>query len=342
MVEAIRKEISMCSDFFPEQEIDSIYFGGGTPSLLTIDELRAILGSLYKKFPIQADIEITLEANPDDIHPAMLDEWLTAGINRLSIGIQSFDDKELQWMNRSHNAAQSLKCIDEIKHAGFSNFSADIIFGSPLSSGETLLLNAGIIIGKNIPHISCYALTVETGTRLHNHMQRKLSPGIDEDNQANQFSLLTELMENAGYDHYEISNFAKPGSRSRHNSSYWHGKHYVGFGPSAHSYNGCSRRWNVANNALYINAIEKNNIPYEEEILSPDQQFNEYIMTSIRTMEGISLQKIRNMYGNYADKLEKASAKYLQNNLVTCLDDHLVLTKEGKFLADGIASDMFV
>jgi len=342
MIKAIKKEIALTNDFIDEPVIESIYFGGGTPSLLSADEFAGIIESIHQKFRVTPNAEITLEANPDDINSTILSRWLNAGVNRLSVGIQSFDDNELRWMNRSHNASQSLKCIDEIKLAGYVDFSVDLIYGSPLSTTECLVRNTGLIFQKEIPHISCYALTVEPGTRLDNHIKKKLSPGINEDFQASQFSLLTERMQDAGYEHYEISNFAKPGSRSRHNSNYWQGKPYFGFGPSAHSFNGKIRKWNIANNALYIQSIGNNIVPFEQEELTTNQQFNEYIMTSLRTIEGINIEKVRSTFGEYAEGLFSGSKKYIDNNLMISSGNHLVLTSKGKFLADGIASSLFV
>ncbi|HRD58979.1 MAG TPA: radical SAM family heme chaperone HemW, partial [Ferruginibacter sp.] len=287
MVEAICKEIILTPVFDKNEFIETIYFGGGTPSLLSMPELEKILNTIRQKFSIVTDAEITLEANPDDINPTVLQAWLQAGINRLSLGIQSFNEAELKWMNRAHHAAQSLQSIDQIQAAGFQNFSVDLIYGSPLLSNDDLIKNVGIIFEKNIPHISCYALTVEYKTALYYLIDKNKSPNVDESIQADQFEILQALMNKNGYEQYEISNFAKPGYRSKHNSSYWKSKPYYGFGPSAHSYDGNkTRRWNVANNALYIQSIEKNILPQEEEILTPAQQMNEYIMIGLRTIEG--------------------------------------------------------
>ena len=244
-----------------KEEIETIYFGGGTPSILNITDLQLLFIALRKKFIFRPNIEITLEANPDDITPAKLIFWKQAGINRLSVGIQSFIEEELVWMNRAHTATESLQCIDEIKQAGFTNFSVDLIYGSPLLSNEDWKKNVATIIEKNIPHISCYALTVEPKTALDKMIAQHKRPPLDAEKQAHQFLLLIEWLQAAGYEHYEISNFAKPGMRSKHNSSYWKGKKYYGFGPSAHSFDGIRRRWNISNNALYVQFLKNNTIP---------------------------------------------------------------------------------
>ncbi|MBK7884326.1 MAG: radical SAM family heme chaperone HemW [Chitinophagaceae bacterium] len=322
--------------------IETIYFGGGTPSILSTDDLKLIFEALNNKFVIAADAEITLEANPDDINKEKLLEWKSVGINRLSVGIQSFLEEELIWMNRAHTANESLLCIDQIKAAGFTNFSIDLIYGSPLLSDNDWKRNVEIVIEKNIPHISCYALTVEPKTALEKMIALQKKEDVDNDKQARQFLLLMNWMEKAGYEHYEISNFAKPGMRSRHNSSYWQQKYYYGFGPSAHSFDGKKRKWNIANNALYIAALQKNTIPFEEENLTPVQQLNEYIMTAIRTIEGIDLEYVRLQYGeNFAEQVITLSDKYISSKKLKIENDKLVLTKEGKLFADGIAADLF-
>ncbi len=344
MVAAIVKEISLPQNFIPSKNIETIYFGGGTPSILNQEELSTIFTALQQNFSIAANAEITLEANPDDINPNQLQQWKKLGVNRLSVGLQSFDAAELQWMNRAHNAAQSLQCIADIQAAGFTNFSVDLIYGSPLQTKEILQKNFEIITHNNIPHISCYALTVEDGTILNKQIKDKKSPAISTALQAEQFQLLLQLMETHGYEQYEISNFSKPNYNSKHNSSYWQGKAYFGFGPSAHSYDGISkRRWNVANNNLYLQALEKNIIPYEEEILTNTQQTNEYIMTALRTSAGIDLQKVITDFGNAAaENIITAARKYLVEDKIFITDTNVSLTKKGRFFADGIAADLFV
>ena len=258
------------------------------------------------------------------------------------MGIQSFLEDELKWMNRAHTATESLICIDKIKNAGYDNFSIDLIYGSPLLNDGEWKRNVELVIEKNIPHISCYALTVEPKTALDKMILLKKKENVDAEKQARQFLLLMQWMEEAGYEHYEISNFAKPGMRSKHNSSYWSGSTYYGFGPSAHSFNGKSRKWNIANNALYITSLQKNIIPFEEEILTATQQLNEYIMTSLRTMEGLDLALVAEKFGNDAKmKLQAAGKKWEAGEKLKTENQKIILTKEGKLFADGIAADLF-
>jgi oxygen-independent coproporphyrinogen III oxidase len=339
MVASIIKEITLHAG---AKSISTIYFGGGTPSILSSTDLNSILAALRKKFSLNSDIEITLEANPDDISSQKLKEWKAIGINRLSMGIQSFADEELKWMNRTHTAAESLACIDHIREAGISNFSVDLIYGSPLLSDAGWKQNVEAIIKRNIPHVSCYALTVEPKTALYKMIVMKKKEPVDPEKQARQFLLLMEWMGKAGYEHYEISNFAKPGLRSKHNSSYWLGESYYGFGPSAHSFDGKKRRWNLASNNLYIQSIEKGVIPFEEEILSEIQQLNEYIMTSLRTMEGLNLNYVTEQFGEDKTKRLKLTAKkYIDIGKMVLDKEILLLQKEGKLFADGIAADLF-
>ena len=343
LLQAINNEILLAKVFAKEERIKTIYFGGGTPSLLSAKELATILQTIKTKFTVNEDAEITLEANPDDINKSILESWLNLGINRLSLGVQSFYEKELQWMNRAHNAAQSIQSINDIIEAGFTNFSVDLIYGSPLLSNETLIKNAEIIFNKNIPHISCYALTVEPKTALNNMIEQHKSAPVNARQQAEQFQILLHLTEQAGYEQYEISNFAKPGYRSRHNSSYWQGKPYYGFGPAAHSFDGKNiRRWNIANNALYIKSLKNNIIPFEEEVLTATQQMNEYIMIALRTIEGLNLEIVQKKFGaGNAEKILLESKKYIDKKLMRQEKAFLILNREGKFLADGIAAGLF-
>ncbi len=325
-----------------DETIETVYFGGGTPSLLSANDLDRIFEALHKKFSISKSAEITLEANPDDVNNNTLLAWKSAGINRLSMGIQSFDEDELVWMNRAHRAADSLQCIDEIKEAGFTNFSIDLIYGSPLLTNDKWKRNAEIVFEKKVPHISCYALTVEPKTALSKMIALHKRKNVDTDKQSEQFLLLMQWMRTAGYEHYEISNYALPGMRSRHNSSYWQRKKYYGFGPSAHSFDGFSRRWNVSNNNLYIQSLKKNIIPFEEEKLTTTQKLNEYIMTSLRIMEGLNIEKISVDFGKeFSDKIISAGKKYLNSRKLVFENPHLILTDEGKLFADGIAADLF-
>jgi len=338
LIHALIKEINLT---IPTTEvIETLYFGGGTPSILTIDDLQLIFDALQKRFVFANNVEITLEANPDDITDEKLSDWKRIGINRFSIGIQSFLNEELVWMNRAHNAEESLKCIDKVREAGFDNFSVDLIYGSPLLNNDDWKRNVDIVIEKNIPHISCYALTVEPKTALDKLIAQHKSASVDTEKQAQQFLLLMDWMQQVGYDHYEISNYAKPGKHSKHNSSYWQGKHYFGFGPSAHSYDGKSRRWNISNNALYIQSLQNNQLNFEEEVLTETQMLNEYIMTSLRTMEGLSLDVVSAKFGkDKSEKLKVKSEKW--NNKISFINSSIRLTNEGKLFADGIAADLF-
>jgi len=342
MVEAIVMEIQLVELKSDTEKISTLYFGGGTPSILTTEELKMIFEALQQRFVFADDIEITLETNPDDITDEKLSSWKNIGINRLSVGIQSFVEEELKWMNRAHNAAESLLCIDKIKAAGFTNFSVDLIYGSPILSDGDWKRNVDIVIEKNIPHISCYALTVEPKTALDKMIAQHKKEPIDTEKQARQFLLLMDWMEDAGYEHYEISNFAKPGLRSKHNSSYWSGEHYYAFGPAAHAFDGKGRRWNVANNSLYIQSLQNGIIPFEEEILTETQQLNEYIMTSLRTMEGLDLDHVRDIFGEEKTiTIKTAADKYIGTGKLKTVNSKLILTKEGKLFADGIAADLF-
>ena len=323
--------------------IETIYFGGGTPSLLLPAEVESILNTIKQLYPVSELAELTLEANPDDVTEVNLLTWKNMGINRFSLGVQSFNEAELKWMNRAHNASESMQSIEAIIAAGFQNFSIDLIYGSPLLSNEDFRRNVEIVTHKNIPHLSAYALTVEPNTALNALIKSGKIKAVDEVRQAEQFDILVSMMTDAGYEQYEISNFAKPGFRSKHNSSYWQGKPYFGFGPSAHSYDGENkRRWNVANNAMYIKSIEQDLIPYEEETLTTTQQLNERIMIGLRTIEGIQLNEITRKYGEeYSASIVTKAGKYLEVNKLKFKNSNLILTEQGKFFADGIAADLF-
>jgi oxygen-independent coproporphyrinogen-3 oxidase len=343
VLEAIKQEISLTPLMVEDELIATIYLGGGTPSLLLPEEISSIFESLQEKFTISPAAEITLEANPDDISTAILQQWKAMNINRISLGVQSFNEAELKWMNRAHNAKQSIESINNIIAAGFTNFSVDLIYGSPLLSNADFVTNVETVLNKNVPHVSAYALTVEPKTALNSLIIKHKSAPVDELRQAEQFDILVQMMEDAGYEQYEISNFAKSGFRSKHNSSYWQGKPYYGFGPSAHSFDGHrKRRWNIANNALYQKSIENKQLPFEEEILTPTQQLNEYIMISLRTMEGIDLEIVAKKFGREnMETMNRVADTFVSQQLLDRHDQHLVLSKKGKFLADGIAADLF-
>ncbi len=330
-------EISVSSGVAAPDNIETIYFGGGTPSLCNKDEIQSIIEKLRSFFNVSPAAEITLEANPDDISKEKLNDWKQAGINRLSIGIQSFFEEDLVWMNRAHNAKQAIDSL-QLAVATFDNITIDLIYGTPGLTDEKWKQNVEKAIFSGVPHLSCYALTVEPKTPLDKLIRQHRSEDIDPGKQSEQFLLLMQWLEDAGYEHYEISNFAKPGFRSRHNSSYWQGKKYLGFGPSAHSFDGNARWWNIANNNIYIDSIKKGIIPFEKEQLTPTQKLNEFIMISLRTSEGLDLSRINE---TKSKDLQAASRKYIENGLVKLENNNLRLTQEGKLLADGIASDLF-
>lgn len=343
MVKAICTEASLRKNFILEP-INTIYFGGGTPSLLSVSELDTILTTLKEHYKIITDAEITLEANPDDISADKLNQWLKAGINRLSIGIQSFFEEDLQWMNRAHNALQAKDCIEQARTAGFSNLTIDLIYGTPGLTNERWQQNIQTALSLDIPHLSCYALTVEPNTALDHMVRKGQKKDVDADLQATHFNILTQTLEAEGFEHYEISNFAKPGFRSQHNSSYWQGKPYLGLGPSSHSFDGAfTRQWNISNNPLYISSLQQGIIPFESETLTITQKINEYLMTSLRTMEGISLSFLQNNWGEErVHDIMRSAEPHLDQLNIQLKDQHLILTPKGKFLADGIAADLFV
>lgn len=340
MITAILCEAEMQKDYLGAETIETIYLGGGTPSLLNNEEIKIILEKIQQLHILSSEAEITLEANPDDIDEDKLSGWKAAGINRLSIGIQSFFDEDLQWMNRAHTADEAKHSLHAAKTI-FDNITIDLIYGTPHLTNERWKQNVDTVLSFDIPHISCYALTVEPKTPLHKMIKQQKSPDVNPDKQSEQFLLLMRWMEEAGYEHYEISNFAKPGWRSRHNASYWQGKKYLGLGPSAHSFNGSTRQWNISNNNIYIQSISGGEVPYEIEELTLTQQINEYIMTSLRTAEGMNLDVLEEQFAVSSKEITGKAEKYINNNLLKLGNNSLLLTREGKLLADGIAADLF-
>lgn len=344
-VAALLNEIQLQADanYLQDQPIATIYFGGGTPSLLTVEELQQIMQALQQHFTVTADAEITLEANPDDVTDEKLLGWKNLGINRLSIGIQSLFEEDLQWMNRAHTAEEAKQVITKARAAGFHSFTVDLIYGTPGLTDEKWLSNINWVLQQNINHLSCYALTVEEKTPLDKLIRQQKKTDVDAEQQSRQFILLMNELQKAGFEHYEISNFAKPGYRSKHNSSYWKGVHYLGLGPSAHSFNGISRQWNVANNQQYIQALQQHTIPFEKEELTKEQQLNEYIMTSLRLLEGCDLHYVEQQYGiAAAARLRTDATAFVIKGSLTITNDHLILTQTGKLFADSIAADLFV
>lgn len=343
LVNALAKEAEAEKAYLGGETVNTVYFGGGTPSLLPISDLELLISALKEHYPVAPDAEITLEANPDDVTKENVRQWKGLGINRLSIGIQSFFEEELRWMNRAHNASQAKACIEASYEAGIDNLSIDLIYGSPLLTDEMWEQNVQTAIDYGIKHLSCYALTVEEKTPLHKNILQHKTVDVDSDKQARQFLQLMHWLRTAGYEHYEVSNFAQPGFRSRHNSSYWKGTPYLGLGPSAHSFNGTERRWNIPNNTVYIKTVNAGAPQREVEVLTPTQQLNETVMISLRTMEGLDLNKIEKGWGDKErNRLQKNLQKYISSGLVHLNDHHAQLTDEGMLRADGIAADLFV
>ncbi len=341
-VNALIREIAMQEKYL-NSPIETLYLGGGTPSLLQEAHLDKIISAIDKHFNLSTLKEFTLEANPDDISIEKTKRWKTAGINRLSIGIQSFQQEALDWMNRAHNTTQSIQAIEYAQAAGIHNISADLIYGTPHLSDEALLKDIALLNQFQIPHISCYALTVEEKTALHSLIERKKIDNIDTEKQARHFEMVVEALGENGYVHYEISNFAKPGHESMHNSNYWKGIPYLGLGPSAHSYNIHTRQWNVANNQLYIHSIEEGNIPYEIEKLETSTRYNEFMMISLRLLEGVNLTALTQQFGETYLAHTQTIVKGLQKeNKIKLTNNGFAIEKHARFLADGIASEFFI
>ena len=341
MVLAIAKELRLRKNESENKIIETIYFGGGTPSVLTTEEINFLIAEVYTNYAVAENPEITLEANPDDLSSERIIELSKSKINRLSIGIQSFFEEDLQLMNRAHNSAEAKKCLEEATKY-FDNISLDLIYGIPGMSNEKWKQNIETALSFGIPHISSYALTVEPKTALNKLIQTgKIAKPNDEVAQEH-FAILVEMLEVNDFIHYELSNFGKESYFSKNNSAYWLGKNYIGIGPSAHSYDGISRSWNVSNNSIYLKSIQENKLPNEIEILSITDRYNEYVMTGLRTIWGVSLERIETEFGSeYLDYLNKQLQKFLADDLVFIEKGIFKPTKKGKFLTDGIASDLF-
>ncbi|MCF6129215.1 radical SAM family heme chaperone HemW [Flavobacterium sp. AS60] len=342
MVLALTKEIALRKNEFKDEVVETIYFGGGTPSILEIQDLRLLIDSVYQNYKVIENPEITVEANPDDLTETRITELSNNQINRLSIGIQSFFEDDLKLMNRAHNSQEAKKCL-EIATQYFDNISIDLIYGVPNMSNEKWRQNIEIALFFNVPHISSYALTVEPQTALDKFIKKGIIPMPDDEVAQEHFHLLVDKLEENGFIHYELSNFGKENYFSKNNSSYWLGKKYIGIGPSAHSYDGVSRSWNVSNNTQYLKSIAENQLPSETEVLTKTDRYNEYVMTGLRTIWGISLDRIEREFGKtYLDYLNQQAAKYIEDHLLFVDENILRTTKSGKFLSDGIASDLFM
>jgi oxygen-independent coproporphyrinogen-3 oxidase len=340
LVAALQEEARLAAEQFPfpaGEAVHTVYFGGGTPSLLTLRELTQLLHAVRGHFNVDPEAEITLEVNPDDISEERLSGWRQAGINRLSIGVQSFFEEELRWMNRAHTAKQALEQVKKAREY-FDNITIDLIYGGPGLSDEQWQQELEQAKALDIPHLSCYALTVEPQTPLNKMIRTGKVPDVDPDKQSRHFLYLMQWARENGYEHYEISNFARPGYRSRHNSAYWQGKSYIGLGPSAHSFNGRSRWWNIANNQAYIRSLKEGIIPFEKEELTPVQQLNERIMIALRTSDGLDMSFLSLLEKT---QLLKAAQKHIDAEHLFIQEHQLRLTDEGRLLADGIAADLF-
>lgn len=342
MVLALAKEIELRKSEFENEIVETIYFGGGTPSRLQIADLKMQMDSIYENYKVVQNPEITLEANPDDLSEDYLIELTKIGVNRLSIGIQSFFEDDLKLMNRAHNAEEAKKCL-VLAQKYFDNISIDLIYGIPNMSNEKWKKNIETALSFKVPHISSYALTVEPKTALHSYIQKGIIPQPDDEVAQEHFQILVDTLTENDFIHYELSNFGKENYFSKNNSSYWLGKKYIGIGPSAHSYDGEKRGWNVSNNSLYIQSIQEDKLPIETEVLSKTDRYNEYIMTGLRTIWGVSLARIATEFGiSYLNYLNQQAEKYIEDHLLFVDDDILRTTQKGKFLSDGIASDLFL
>ena len=342
MVLALAKEIQLRKNEFQDEIVETIYFGGGTPSILSIEDLRFLIDEIYRNYKVVENPEITVEANPDDLTENRIIELSKNKVNRLSIGIQSFFEDDLKLMNRAHNVEEAKKCL-EIATQYFDNISIDLIYGVPKMSNEKWLQNIETALSFGVPHISSYALTVEPKTALHSFIQKGIIPQPDDEVAQEHFHILVDKLSENGFIHYELSNFGKENFFSKNNSSYWLGKKYIGIGPSAHSYDGKNRCWNVSNNSLYIKSIQENKLPIEIETLTKTDRYNEYIMTGLRTIWGVSLERLEQEFATTClDYLNKQAAKFIEDHLLFVDENILRTTKKGKFLSDGIASDLFL
>ena len=341
LVNALKTELSL-RKLELTNTVECIYFGGGTPSLLSAEELNSLIETVYTNYNVSETPEITLEANPDDLTKDKIKELGKSKINRLSIGIQSFFEDDLKLMNRAHNAKEALQCI-EFSKTEFDNISIDLIYGIPGMTTQKWKENLNIALQLDIPHISSYALTVEPNTALKRYIEKGVVPPVDDDLAKQHFDILVETLQQAGYSNYEFSNFGKQGYHSKNNTAYWTGKSYLGIGPSAHSYNGKQRSWIINNNPKYIKSIQQGIIPNEVETLSVTDRYNEYVMTGLRTIWGISLSKIEKEFGLIFKTYVLQQAKnFIEDHLLFLDGDTIVVTKKGKFLSDGIASELFM
>jgi len=343
MVAAIAQEIALQQHYLAGQSINTIYFGGGTPSLLSQAELEVLFEALHRHFNIAPSAEITLEANPDDLTPAKLRELAASPVNRLSIGIQSFQEEHLRRMNRAHNAAEAYYSVQYAQDAGFTNITTDLIYGIPAPTHNLWLDDLTKLFSLQVQHVSCYALTIEEKTALGRWTKKGSFKPSEDEFVAEQFEILVAQMQGQGFTQYEISNFCRPGYESKHNSNYWRGVHYLGLGPSAHSFNGYSRQYNVANNAKYLAALTQGQLAFEQETLTLVDQANEYLLTSLRTIWGCDLHNMQQQFGiNLQAQQAEYLAELLRKEYILIKNDVLYLTDKGKLLADQITLDLFL
>lgn len=341
-MQALQQEIVLQKDYLQGETIETIYFGGGTPSVLEATEINILLDAVFTNFTVKADAEITLEANPDDLNLQKIIDLKQTPVNRFSIGVQSFFEEDLVWMNRAHNADEAFTSIKTVQDHGFENITIDLIYGYPLLSDMKWQYNLEQFFGLKIPHLSAYSMTVEPQTALASFISKKKQPAMNEEQSAAQFEFLMDQAEKHGFEHYEISNFSLPGWHSRHNSNYWTGVKYLGIGPSAHSFNGKSRQWNVANNQQYLNSIGKNSIPFTVEVLSEKDRVNEFIMTNLRTSKGLDMNLADQLSHGAAEAILKDARQFLTKNWLVQTNQLLTLTPEGKLYADYIAARLFI
>ena len=342
MLRALGQELMLRKEELRNEVVETIYFGGGTPSVLEQGEVDYLLGAVKEHFRVSDDPEITLEANPDDLTYEKMERLAGSKVNRLSIGIQSFFEEDLRFMNRAHNAEQARSVLDAARKS-FENISIDLIYGVPTADNVRWEKNVEIALKSGVPHISSYALTVEPGTALQKFIQKGIVPDVDDEAAETQFQFLVDRLEAEGFVHYELSNFGKPGYFSRNNTAYWQGKNYLGIGPSAHSFDGHRRSWNISNNSLYIKALQKEELPSEAEVLSQRDRYNEYVMTGLRTHWGVSLQRIEKEFGgHFVEYLLQQAERHIADRYLFLDGDTLKVTRKGRFLSDGLASDLFM
>lgn len=341
LVQGLIAEIALQKNYLNGENIDTIYFGGGTPSLLTTAEITAITEAIAKYHTVNSNAEITLEANPDDLDQQKVKDLKQTVVNRFSIGIQSFFDEDLAWMNRAHSAGEAESSVKRAQDAGYENITVDLIYGYPLLTGAKWKQNIEKVFSLEVPHVSAYSMTVEPNTALATFIRKKKSPPLNEEQSAEQFLNLMDAMNTQGFEHYEISNFALSGHYSKHNSNYWKGVKYLGIGPSAHSYNGETRQWNVANNTGYLKEITLGNIPAQVEVLSETDRLNEYVMTSLRTMWGLDLDVLNGIAAGASTDLRKGAEAFFEKGWLQDQNGKLVLTREGKLYADHVAAQLF-